>query len=107
MSTSIAPEARNTPMATSMAMRYGMMRTAVEKPSFAPSMKASYTFTFFLTPARMNTMMMRNSRMFATDVLTVPIVSLSMLPKPHIIAATATHIPPSVSIMVRLSRLMR
>lgn len=29
------------PMATSMATRYGMMRTAVVKPSFAPSTKAA------------------------------------------------------------------
>ena len=107
MRASIAPDARNTPMATSMAMRYGMMRTAVANPSFAPSMNASYTFTFFLTPASMNMMMMRKSRMLAADVLTRLIVVLSMLPNPHIIAAAAAHIPPSMSTMVRFMRLMR
>ena len=38
---SMAPEALNTPMPTSMATKKGMMRTAVLKPSLAPSIKAS------------------------------------------------------------------
>ena len=52
-------------------------------------------------------MMMVNSRMLATDVLTMFICSLSSLPKPHITAATATQRPPRVSSITRLSRLMR
>ena len=83
------------------------MRTAVEKPSLAPSMKASYTFTLRRIPARMNATMMVMSRMLATDVLTTPICVLSICAKPHIIAATTAHIPPRVSSMVRLKRLMR
>jgi hypothetical protein len=38
---SSVPDARNTPIATRIAMRYGMIRMATLKPSFAPSMKAS------------------------------------------------------------------
>src|SRR5437016_10838989 len=41
VSKSIPPEPRNMPMATSMATRYGMMRTAKLKPSFAPSTNSS------------------------------------------------------------------
>ena len=41
VSMSIAPEARNIPMATRIPTRKGMMRTATWKPSFAPSMKTS------------------------------------------------------------------
>ena len=41
ISISIAPEARNTPTATNIATRYGIILTAVEKPSFAPSINAS------------------------------------------------------------------
>ena len=37
MNNSIAPEALNIPMATRIAMRYGIIRTAISKPSFAPS----------------------------------------------------------------------
>ena len=84
-----------------------MMRTAVEKPSFAPSMNASYTFTFLRIPARMNTTMMSISRMLATDVLTTFICALSIAEKPQMMAATASDKPPSVSSIVRLSRLMR
>jgi hypothetical protein len=43
---SMAPEARKTAMPTNMPTRYGMIRTEVSNPVFAPSMKASYTFTF-------------------------------------------------------------
>ena len=84
-----------------------MMRTAVANPSFAPSMKASYTFTFLRIPASMNTTMMSISRMFATDVLTTFICVLSICENPHIMAAIAADIPPSVRSMVRLIRLMR
>lgn len=38
---SIAPEALNMPMATSMATKKGIILTAVSKPSLAPSAKAS------------------------------------------------------------------
>ena len=37
INSSIAPEALNIPMATRIAMRYGIIRTAISKPSFAPS----------------------------------------------------------------------
>jgi len=40
-SQSMAPLARNIPIATRMATRYGMMRTPISNPSFAPSMKLS------------------------------------------------------------------
>ena len=38
---SMAPLARNMPMATRMATRYGMMRTPIVNPSLAPSIKLS------------------------------------------------------------------
>ena len=44
-----APEARNMPIATSIATRYGIILTEIVKPSFAPSTKVSYTFTFLKT----------------------------------------------------------
>src|SRR5260370_23173005 len=44
-----APESRNTAMATSIPTRYGMIFTAIEKPSFAPSTNSEYTAT--LRPA--------------------------------------------------------
>ena len=84
-----------------------MMRTAVVNPSFAPSMKASYTLTRCRIPARMNTTMMVISRMLATLVLTTFICDLSICEKPQMMAATTAHIPPSVRSMVRLMRLMR
>ena len=83
------------------------MRTAVVKPSFAPSMKASYTFTRFLMPANIKPTMTHISSMLAAKVLTTFIRSLSIEPNSHITAATARLIPPSVSSIVRFSRLMR
>ena len=44
-SQSIAPEARNIPIAQSIAVRYGMIITAVENPSFAPVVNEVYTGT--------------------------------------------------------------
>ena len=41
MRKSIAPLARNIPIANRIATRYGMIRTATEKPSLAPSTKLS------------------------------------------------------------------
>ena len=41
ISNSIAPEARNMRMATRMATRNGMMRTAMSNPCLAPSVTAS------------------------------------------------------------------
>ena len=83
------------------------MRTAVWKPSLAPSTKASYTFTFLRTPAQMKLQMMLISRMLATVVLVRFIVSGSMREKVQMMAATTAQAPPSVSSMVRFSRLMR
>ena len=40
-SQSIAPLARNMPIATRIATRYGMIRTPIWNPSLAPSMKLS------------------------------------------------------------------
>ena len=51
---SSAPEARKTPIATRMAMRYGMILTATENPSLAPSMNASYTLIRRKSAIRMN-----------------------------------------------------
>jgi hypothetical protein len=47
---SIAPEALNIPIDTSMATRKGIILTAVLNPSLAPSVKASYTLTFLTRP---------------------------------------------------------
>ena len=101
---SMAPDALKTPIATSIATRYGIILTAVVNPSFAPSTNASYTFTFFLMPARMKPVMITISRMLATDVLTMFICSLSICPKPHMMPLTARHMPPKVSRMVRFMR---
>ena len=65
---SIAPEVRNTAMPTRKATRYGMIRTAVVKPSLAPSTKESYTLIFFRTPVRINRMITPNRRIFAISV---------------------------------------
>ena len=70
-------------------------------------MKASYTLTRFLMPATMKPTITHISRILAAVVLTRFIRSLSIEPKSHIIAATARLMPPSVSSMVRFSRLMR
>ena len=83
-----------------------MMRTAVVKPSFAPSMKASYTFTFFRTPAMMKAMIIIISMILADEVLTLFIRMESICPKPQMIPATTAAAPPSVSSMVRFSRLI-
>ena len=83
-----------------------MILTAVWNPSFAPSMKASYTFTFFLTPASMNPTMIVMSRMLATDVLTRSTCSLLIVLNPHITPATSKLAPPRVSNIVRLTRLI-
>ena len=45
-----------------------MMRTAVVKPSFAPSTKESYTLIFFRIPVKMKRMMTPNSMMLAISV---------------------------------------
>ncbi len=42
----MAPEARSIPSATTTATSGGMTRTATWNPSFAPSTKTGYTFTF-------------------------------------------------------------
>src|SRR5574344_1699851 len=47
---SIAPEALNIDIATSIATRYGMMFIATVNPSFAPSVNASYIGTFLINP---------------------------------------------------------
>ena len=65
---SIAPDARKTPTPTSTATRYGMMPTAVRNPSFAPSMKQSYTFIFLRTPLTMNPQIIVKSNVFANSV---------------------------------------
>ncbi len=52
-------------------------------------------------------MMMNISRIFATEVLTLFISMESSCPKPQMMAATSTAAPPSVSSIVRFSRLMR
>ena len=46
MTRSIAPLARNTATPTRIATRFGMIMTAVLKPSLAPSTNASYAWTF-------------------------------------------------------------
>ena len=83
------------------------MRTAVVKPSLAPSMKASYTLTRRRTPASRNRMMMVKSSTLAVVVPTVFIMARSMRLKPQMMAATPADMPPSVRSNVRLSRLMR
>ena len=47
---SIAPDARNIPIAKRIATRYGMMRTATLNPSFAPVTNSSYTATRLISP---------------------------------------------------------
>ena len=54
----------------------------------------------------MKAMMISISRMFAVDVLTLFISTESSCPKPQITAATTRAAPPSVSRMVRFSRLI-
>ena len=56
-----APDARNTPTAQSIATRYGSRLLATSKPSFAPSTKASYTFTFLNAAMIKNTMIKPNN----------------------------------------------
>lgn len=65
---SIAPEARNTPIPTKMATRYGMIVTAVLNPSLAPSMNVSYTLIFLRIPLTMNPQMIVNNKVFANKV---------------------------------------
>jgi hypothetical protein len=62
---SIAPEARNTPIPTKIATKNGIIFTAIEKPSLAPSIKESYTFIFFRIANKINPIMMVNKIMFA------------------------------------------
>ena len=83
------------------------MRTAVVNPSFAPSIKASYTLSFFLIPARINITIISISKILATDLLTTFICALSICANPHIIPATTADIPPKVRSIVRFKRLMR
>ena len=83
-----------------------MILTAVVNPSLAPSIKASYTFTFFLTPVRMKAMIISISMMFAVEVLTLFISIESIRPKPQMTEATTRAAPPRVSRMVRFSRLI-
>ena len=83
-----------------------MILTAVENPSFAPSIKASYTFTLWRIPATMKAMMIVISRMLAEVVLTLFISSESICPKPQMIVATTKAAPPRVSSIVRFSRLI-
>ena len=52
-------------------------------------------------------MMISISRIFAAEVLTLFISTESSCPKPQMMAATMTAAPPSVSSIVRFSRLMR
>ena len=51
--------------------------------------------------------MMSISKMLAAEVLTLFISTESSCPKPQMMAATMTAAPPSVSSIVRFSRLMR
>ena len=84
-----------------------MTRMAVVNPSLAPSMNASYTFTFFTMPAMMKERMMPKRMMLATSVLTVSIVSFSICEKPQMVAATNRHMPPSTPKRTGCRRLMR
>ena len=72
---SIAPDARKIPIATKTATRKGMIFTAILKPSFAPSMKASYTFTFLIIARIMNRIIIEISMKFAVNVDTSDIWS--------------------------------
>ena len=84
-----------------------MMRTAVWKPSLAPSTKASYTLTRLRTPATIKQMMMTNSSTLAVVVPTRFIMVLSKRLKPQMMPATATDRPPSVANSTGCNRLMR
>ena len=55
----------------------------------------------------MNPTIIVMSRIFATVVLTMFIWSLSSCPNPHIMPATASDMPPTVSSITLLRRLMR
>ena len=83
------------------------MRTAVPNPSFAPSMKASYTFIFALIPATMNNIITEKSMMFASDVDTTSICTCDNCIIPHVPPAISAHIPKRKSNMARLKRFMR
>ena len=76
MMKSMAPEALNIPMATSMATRKGIILTATPNPSLAPSINASYTFTFFNIASTMNRIIMVKRMKFAAKVDTSAIFSL-------------------------------
>lgn len=74
-SSSIAPHALNIPTATSMAMRYGIIPTAVLNPSLAPSINASYTFIFLIMACSTNHVMMLNKMIAAAAAETIESVS--------------------------------
>ena len=69
-SQSIAPDARNIPIAHSIAVRYGIIITAVEKPSFAPSVNTEYTGTFFKMAQKHTMATTRGIAQFDINVIT-------------------------------------
>ena len=75
------------------------------KPSFAPSVKASYTFIFLKRPATIKPVMMLMSKTAAMDMLVVFIVAASSCMNPQTMAAHTAHMPPRASTNVRLKRL--
>ena len=95
-SRSIAPLARNIPTATSIAIRYGIIPTAVLNPSFAPSINASYTFTRFTIPAIINHTITPSSITAASIADHLLTVSCGRLSAPHITNPTNAVKPPNV-----------
>ena len=92
---SMAPDARNTPMPTNMAIRYGIILMAVVKPSLAPSTNASYTLIFPLIPDMIKPIITTKRIMFAADVDTGPILTAGNCENPQIIRATIALNPPT------------
>lgn len=80
---SIHPLARNIPTATSIAMRYGIMLIAVLNPSFAPSMKVSYTLIFLTTACIVNQHITPSSTIAAIAADNADSVFWSNLAAPH------------------------
>src|SRR3712207_2814095 len=70
-----------------------------------PSMKASYTFILFHMPASMKTMIILSSIMLPARLVTVPMVSLSICPKPQMSSPTKPMIPPKRANKAGWSRL--
>ncbi len=89
-----APLARSRPMASSIATRYGMMPTAIWKPSFAPSMKTSYTFTRRNRALSRNTTIKPNSKPLLNTADCRCISAAGRLPKYSAMPATSAVTPP-------------